>query len=53
MFEKEESFFLCKTMFFSKSASGHVQRKFGHTANFLQPKVQKNLAPSPNNMEKV
>ena len=53
MFEKEESSFLCKTMIFSKSSSGHIERKFSHTANFLEPKVQKNLAPSPNNMEEV
>ena len=53
MFEKEESSFLCKTMFFSKSSSGHIERKFSHTANFLEPKVQKKLAPSPNNMEEV
>ena len=40
-------------MLFSKSSSGYIKRKFSHTANFVEPKVQKNLAPTPNNMEEV
>ena len=43
MFEKEESSFFCKTMFFSKSSSGHIERKFGHTAIFCSQKSKKIL----------
>ena len=44
MFEKEESFFICKTLSFTKSISGHMERKFSHTANIMQTKVQKKFS---------